>query len=461
VSPREFGRLNPCMPQGSVTAAPLGFVPAWVDGESIYGWASRFHRLYGTSEKGTGLFLFGRSHACRLRDAPSGLDRFCLATAGVLGDAESLLRFRTPVGFFWPLLSTMNRDRVIQASMSTAGIRVPMALGLPAARMGSVHPLARCTECDLLSRRNDVVPTWMLSFQIPSAWLCPIHRRPLAQLRGLRNYWEYPDTASTVELPSPASPLEESALALLAEQGRLLLQTSHADILALRHATLHLLRGIGLCATYKRLSERRVQKFFDVSPIAQLFGRHPETKRLPRGAWIPDLLRGRAAGHPLKWLLLWNALTWEMRTDVAISTFADALNGVNSLCMGDQLPLWEADHISVSPTVPFFVKKAFDESETLHDAACALGITSGAARRWLEDYPDLLHEWKEKRFESRLQRARRNLNNALTANPELDRAGLLRLCRADDEWLRRHSPRTMRAILDRIPSSIGPQMALF
>lgn len=459
MTPRELGSLF--APTGEAKSAPLGFVPSWIEGESLYGWASRYHRLYGTSEKATGLLLFGRAHACRLRDTPTGLDRFCIATSGVLGDAESLLRSRTPIGFFWPLLSPSVKERVLQASVSTAGVSVPLALGLPAARMGSIHPLARCSDCDAEEHSAVGLPTWKVEFQLPSAWLCPTHRRPLGQLKGHRNYWEYSDSAFTTELPAPATSAEESALALLAHHGRIVLQTPNADILVLRHATLHFLREIGLCATHKRLSERRVQKFFDQSPIAQLFGRHPEVKRLPRSGWIPDLLRGRAAGHPLKWLLLWNALTWEMSLDVATSALADAFSGLNAYFLGPQLTLWDTTQITARPGLPSAEKRAFDENETLQDAAFALGVTPPAARRWLEDYPELLLEWKEKRFEARLQRARRTLHDTINANPGLDRAGLLRLCRAEDEWLRRHSPRTMRAILDRIPSHNSLQRSLF
>ena len=439
----------------------LGFVPSWQGGESLYGWASRYHRLYGVQEKATGLLLFGRAHACRLRDTPTGLDRFCLTTGGRLGGFDSILRERTPVGLYWPFLSARVQECVIQATISVSGVSVPLALGLPAARMGVAHKLARCPQCDAAWRKNGDIPSWRVHNQIPGALLCTLHHRPLHRLKGERNYWEYPDTGEADELPGPKTDSELQALQLLAAQGRALFGIGHVEMTSLRHASLHRLRTMGLCTSDKRLSSRRVQAFFDASPVAGLLRRHPEVQRCPRGAWIPDLLRNRTATHPMKWMLLWNALAWDLDCGTALTLFKDALTGISQFRLDPQTTLWDCPSESLGRRAPEVVRLAFDRSQSVMDAAAELGITSSAARRWLEDYPELLAEWKERRFESRLQRARQSLSDAIDEAPFLDRAGLLRVRRADSEWLRLHAPRTLRAALERIPSPRNRQLALF
>lgn len=84
----------------------LSFIPAWRGDESLYSWASSFHKTCGNgSHRDTGILLFGAAHACKERDAPTGIPHFVHATDGNLGNLPELLRTRCSVGLFIPFLT--------------------------------------------------------------------------------------------------------------------------------------------------------------------------------------------------------------------------------------------------------------------------------------------------------------------------------------------------------------------
>lgn len=70
----------------------LACVSDWGQGESLYGWCSRYKDVWQGKTKDLGLLLFGRAHACRQRDLPHGMNRFQRASRGLLGTTERTRR---------------------------------------------------------------------------------------------------------------------------------------------------------------------------------------------------------------------------------------------------------------------------------------------------------------------------------------------------------------------------------
>lgn len=155
-------KLQECVAPEGLPGAKLGFVAGWWEGESLYGWSSRMHALRGGNARTTGRLLYGREHACRVIDLPLGIGRLVQATRGQLGSAEEILRQHTVLASYWPFATETARRMVLDAAVDASGIPIPMALGLPASKLGADHPLRYCGACHREALARDGYSIWLL-----------------------------------------------------------------------------------------------------------------------------------------------------------------------------------------------------------------------------------------------------------------------------------------------------------
>lgn len=264
------------------------------------------------------------------------------------------------------------------------------------------------------------------------------------------------------EAGPPVDKGEEVAIDLLARLAEVLPAIPSVNEAALRNACLVRLRSMGLCTSLARLSEATLQRHFEQSPVFGWLARNQQLQRYPRGRWIPDLLRGRLGSHPLRWTLLWSTLGWEDSSDEAVATFRAACLGQLGPCVAPQRVLWEEESWPLRRgDLPEHVRRAFDSAHTIGEAAASLGICVSRAKQWLDDFPDLLEAWKQDRYTARLQLAKEGLREFLRSSKCRNRSLMLKLCRADVEWLRANAPEILRCYLNRIPSNRTAQKELF
>jgi hypothetical protein len=418
--------------------------------------------LRGGKARTTGQVLFGREHASRLADFPSGLARLVQATGGALGSAEQILRQRTVLAAYWPFATAGTRKMVLAAATEGRQMPISMALGLPGSRMRGDHPLRYCEQCHQEALASDGYSTWLLEHQLPGVWWCVRHRRPLAQAPKRQAIWRKPG-CDGVLLGHPIDAQEGQALHTMARLAAAIASLERVETAALSAAVVHRLRQLGIASSAARLNSLKVGAWLQRAPLIRWMQRQGGLVAVPGGNWAVELIRGRTRSHPLKWQILWTCVWQESGpVDSAVQAFVDAAGSRRPLTPADQRTLWAADEMRPQRLpLPECVAQAFARHATLRDVARALGATVGAARKWLADYPDLTVAWPNRLREERLHRAVTGIELQMREQPDLGRTQLLDVCNTEFNWLSRHAPATARALLDRVPTDRGPQRELF
>jgi len=436
-----------------------------MSGETVYGWCERFHRRYGTTTKETGEVLFGRPYASRQKSFPSELTRFVRVTQGRLGDEFQILMRHTPIGCYWPFLSSEQKDRVRKISAQGNGDCMFLASGFTASQLHSAHPLRCCIQCMDEQLKDSGETTWMLMHQHPGVWVCPVHGKLLIEFQSHEQIWTQPS-------PLPEDPTaglrvrsqrELDALRTCAGISMALSRRDEVSEAGLRIATIDRMRSLGLMASPARINIEKTKKWFAQTHLGQCLGRSERMKSVQAGTWMRSTVRGARRAHPLKWILLWSALFEDESSDHIVRAFQDACTGL--LTNGDssqfRLPFEIAFMQGGAHSAPSHVVDAFDRSNTLEQAASLLGVSQYAAKAWLEQDPLLAHDWTDRIRLERLDHACDRLHLALDMNPTMSRAKMLATFRAEVEYLRAHTPKRLRSILDRIPARRHAQGQLF
>lgn len=160
------------------------FLPQLTEGETLFSWAARFHRLSGNAlARTSSIQLFGESRAGLRHDFPSHLDRLVEITEGLLGDAETLAYDRTMFGFFAPFQSLEGAAAVFEMMRGNTIEKVKSALGLLPSRLGGYFPMKACQDCITDDMKRSRVSRWHVEHQWPSVWVCRKHGKQLLALR--------------------------------------------------------------------------------------------------------------------------------------------------------------------------------------------------------------------------------------------------------------------------------------
>lgn len=307
------------------------WMPEWLEGETLYGLCSRYHRVAGHRLASvTCQRLFGHPRAGLNHDLPGRIDEFVRRTSGHLGTAEDLLLGRTVLAYYLRFrtesegLAVLNRLRKVGPGSMKA------SLGWLATRIGAAHPLRACPSCVEDSIREYGTSTWVLLHQLPGVWYCPLHDQLLlaaqAKVNGLQRFqWLLPDDVR-LDLAWPTGDKKVWDAAALGRM-RLITEATIDLLAAPRGFTIDPLRLAGTCLS--RLVDLRM-----ASPNGrlqpQLIGRDfaaflaglaslPESEALCVGpdATLCSLRRllqpGTRPLHPLRSILtaLWLFGSWK------------------------------------------------------------------------------------------------------------------------------------------------------
>lgn len=224
------------------------FLPLFTEGETLFSWAARYHRLSGNAfAKQSSIQLFGSRRAGLRHDFPSHLDQFVEITRGQVEDAETLANERTLFGFFAPFQDAQGASNVLTLMRGKSVEKVKSALGLLPSRLGAFFPLKACPGCIKDDIKKYSVSRWYLEHQWPSVWICRRHRKILktlkreSQPKDLRR-WLLPQDVTEEEwtLPTISSYAMKSKLLQIAELSAHITQLhgQHYDCQLLRYAYL-------------------------------------------------------------------------------------------------------------------------------------------------------------------------------------------------------------------------------
>jgi hypothetical protein len=436
----------------------LSHLPSWLPGDSLYGWCSRLHSLSHFRTRTLGSELFGREHAARMLNLPQGMGRFAIATRGLLGTSERILKERTVVGAYWPFATPTARQQILDAAADRLGIPISVALGLLASRVGADHPLRYCQTCCRQDTAESGAPTWKVRHQLPGVWWCLEHNEALHQVSG-RAIWHKPGRDG-LQLGSPACAGERQALVLMTKLARLIPGFDRIAVESLSGVLVHRLRELGVTTSSARLNQSRLDDWLEQSDVMTWMRRQGDSVSSPSGQWAVKMIRGRTHPHPLKWLILWVCAWQGEEHDSVVRLFQSAANGCGPLSNTGQMDLI-ATEAPPLPAVPQAVEDAVMASRSMSEAAGRLNGNLGAVRQWFSEYPSLKDAWLRQQRQVRLEQASDRVTSAIVANPLLTRSELLRQCSASVEYLRVHKPASLRELLNRIPSRTDPQGHLF
>ena len=186
-------------------AAYPAFLPVLTDGETLFSWAARYHRLSGNAlAKQSSIQLFCDRRAGLRPDFPSHLQQLVEITRGLIGDAETLAYERTIFGFFAPFQDAQGASNVLAQMRGTSVEKVKSVLGLVPSRLGAFFPMKFCQDCMRDDLREDSVSRWHLEHQWSSVWICRKHHKMLhilqrdSQSRDLRR-WLLPEDLTAEE----------------------------------------------------------------------------------------------------------------------------------------------------------------------------------------------------------------------------------------------------------------------
>jgi len=416
----------------------LTYIPAWRGDETLYSWAASYHCVLGNgSARDTGSLLFGAQHACRERDAPSGINHFIEVTGGTLGGIQEILRCRCALGIFAPFLPPGRYEDVIDQGLRRGANNWTALLGMPASRLCRSSQLRSCPDCVKQDQTMWGMPRWRSPHQLPGAWLCLEHEALLTAIIGQKSVWELPSADGNSCPRTEPTRAQTNALARLARLAEFAYRSQQVDVEAVRQSVLWGLRERGLSSWSRVLDGRRLAAWFTSLPISLWLRERQEcAAALSSGEWIHDLLRHRRENHPLKWLILWSSVFDDANNASDLRRFTDP-GTVHCWDVSGQGNLWGPSDMDL----PQDLFRLVSDASSLAEFATQLGLTSETLRHRLAAIGS---KGVDVRMASRFPRKRESAINAIAKfiahNPACSRSDIHRQCKAAVEWMRCNAP---------------------
>lgn len=375
----------------------LPFMPMWFEGETLYSWAAHFHELQmNFSEKETGLLLFGRGHAAKLHEIPTGIAHFVALTHGQLGSLTEIMAQRTVLCEVRPFLTATFWEALQdQFSDDMQAVETRPLRGLREGGMGKVRPLRYCCECVNLELSELGTSCWHLLHQLNGGVACLKHQRPLEALNHRRSVWLLPHHRSHMYFaPKITEVVLQSAL-LLSQLSATCIGLNPIHIPAFSDAATLCILELGVKTPVPRLCVEALAAWFSqtrTSQVATAF--YPHQTKLHSGNWIAGLLRNPRTGHPIQWLLLWAAILENLPENIAKKRFVHAASG--QLVPAIQAEFWPELSETNSYSAPARIAQVILESTSIREAAARLSVTHGTVKRWLVLDAALNFQWRVK-----------------------------------------------------------------
>jgi len=154
-------------------------LPEANDGELLYSWCARFHRLSGNqSARETSRQLFGNSTAGLRHDFYGCLDEFQRKTDSLLGSAEEIIHQRSLASFYFPFISHEAERKFRRIVLQGTGASARHLLKLSRSGL-SAPPLKSCPDCIHEDLKEHPISWWRTRQQWPTSFVCHIHHCPL------------------------------------------------------------------------------------------------------------------------------------------------------------------------------------------------------------------------------------------------------------------------------------------
>lgn len=479
-------------------------IPSIDQGETLYSWCARYHRISGSlSAITTSLRLFGSKTGGFVVDFPGRIGHFSEVTASILGSPDQLIKNHT----LYPLYAAFRPQEtmaIVQNLMQGNNVeRVKFILGLPASRAATSHPLKFCPTCAHEELIEHGIAKWWRDHQWPSAWICQRHQTRLHYIPSSREVhkvtsWITPDCL-TCSIPVFIPEISERMQPNLERLTYLTSAILKSEILfqpeIMRIVFTLKLREYGWIRPdgtidWPALQNAFLNKFGNLETLPG-FDFVQGIKGNDFGS-LGIMLRGRQRKqHPTKYILLIDLLfdsadqfieKYKQHKDIdnpdlytsqikQIDT-GDLEREINTLVLQNGQSLNSAAKalgISVQRVISWAKKNNIDYQRRPHKAnplfqldldklihegasRSIISRTLNVSQKWLTTYfakrPELREKWREASHSAELGYRRSQLLEILANNPGANQRAILStpgnpfqwLKRNDKDWLREHLP---------------------
>lgn len=480
-------------------------LPQAFDGELLYSWCARFHRLSGNSRANTtSRILFGDPTEGFRHDLPVRLDHYGQVTQHHLGTVAEVIHHRTQYTLHAPFLDERTRQLVIEAILDGDRAAVSRYLGLSRSGSAAIAPLKTCLVCLEVDRSEGVTGWWRAAHQWPTTYVCLEHQCHLKILARdeagkTPRDWYLPSELRADQWENPALGRQQvDRLTQIARwtSGFLKRQDILLDPTLLRYAYLFQAKTQGLVAMDGSLRFATLRDAFvdthrglEALPSWQFLS----AVNTVNGGFLGSLLRaypGRR--HPLKHVLLMAYLFqspaefYETYECCRATAAADGRRGLERQLTDKQIRLIEMVKVEGRsanascqelgipttqglkvlrkegvahhrrPRVSVELKVALEEllrtGTSREEIVKRLGIRTSWIKDYLATLPELRAHWEKAREAEQLARYREHFLKVLDDNPgvpmkrirRISRNGFEWLYRNDREWLIEHLPEIWR-----------------
>lgn len=396
-------------------------MPLIAPGETVYSFAARTHKLNpGSSPESIGRALFGIADAYRYAAVPAGLAQL-LRVLGTVGPAETerLLKGRTLLVPFWPLLPAAKRSGLLSACEQSLPANAQTRSGLN--RFPSLLRLmkycATCVQRDF----EDGESRWLALHQRPGAWICTRHAKLLnfTQVRRER-VWLSPHDC--IEHSAQPNGSVDSQLRLLKVQAVIdwFCDRSSAETAILQVMLRWRLRSAGLVRSELKWLASEIAHLRALAHSYFTECHAPDIAALNAQEWLSTVLRERRHYNPLSW-----AMALAFSGDVSSKTLSREYD--EAVARKPDADMF--DPYSRRPrrnSAPASVYAAFASADYKSQAVERSGLTDHEIDGWLRKDQHLRINWTSTRSARRRTNAIKQIRAFTAAWPAARRRDVLR-----------------------------------
>lgn len=331
------------MSKSLVNAAPshLPYLPMWIEGETLYSWAARFHELQGRlSSRQTGMLLFGCGNAATRYVVPSGIAHFVALTRGQLGSLSEILMRRTALRELRPFNSFASWRHVLEYFLEDTNCDNSQPVARH--RIGGIekpYALRCCTECIKAELAELGISYWHVKHQLQCSLTCLRHQRPLEFPVQRRTTWFLPHYDKHEGETAPVSDRSLSSALLLTRLSEVCTKLNWIHLPTFADSATRNLLALDIATIVPRRCGDALSAWFSQTQTSQVARAYcPNNSDLISGKWIIKLLRGRRSTQPIYWLLLWAAILENLPEDIALNNFE--LAATSKVASAESVNLW-------------------------------------------------------------------------------------------------------------------------
>lgn len=456
------------------------FFPEPFADETLHSVLSRYVRLSGFRGAGEaialppwkGSFSDNVPFPCRLNELENALP------SGTGLTVRRIIEGHTLLPYYRPFLSEPQlRQACYQMEFGpSAGLK--LCMGLIASRLEHASCARFCLDCIAHDQAHEGVAYWHRVHQLPGVYVCPYHEAPLMVLEHrtfsqFRRRLMLPDDDAVISRAYSLviSAVQRSRLLDLATCSNTLLQASAPplDPARIRSSLLRAAATSGVASPAYRLRLRHlasfIETYIDLLPDSGEYRILAGHSLGSTPTWVTKLLRRpRHSHHPLKYIVLANALGLDVRhllieggRPLAGSSQSASVCGLSPVVatkVSSQLPEYAHPGVKELSGLGRLIWKDAKKGMSAREIAGKRGVSLATVYRTIRVNPGGPERWRDSRLKRELGPRRGRFLRQYQSRFAHDCSDYAWLYRNDHDWLAEHCDLRGSPRLGRNPSTV-------